>query len=226
MCRFLFVASLGLTVISVLANAAIEVLPNPGAGLVTFESLFDVVGERTVQAWYSTGLLALAGVGAWITAVRARLAPGDRSWRPWTVVSASLVWVSLDEMVGIHELLNDPNAPAGPGRFAWILVGLPVAIVLAITMVPVLRELPWELSGLLVLSGAVFVGGAVGIEFLSGFFVGTNLIYGSLAHVEELFEMVGVVLFLEALLRLNRVPSLETGRMDWEDILVRRRLPA
>jgi hypothetical protein len=80
-------------------------------------------------------------------------------------------------------------------------------------MYPVLRAVSPPIQRLLVASGILYVGGAVGLEVLSGFFVGTDVVYGAIAHGEEFLEMAGVVLFIEAMLRLLRVPRTESGRI-------------
>ncbi|HVR32602.1 MAG TPA: hypothetical protein VMS74_07825 [Acidimicrobiia bacterium] len=66
---------------------------------------------------------------------------------------------------------------------------------------------------LLIASGIIYVGGAVGLETLSGIFFGTDLVYGTIAHGEEFLEMLGVVVFIEAMLRLLQIPKTETGRI-------------
>ena len=208
--RLLFSASVVLVLVSAALNGAVEL--GGGERLAEIERLVDVVREQTVQSWFSTVILAAGSVLAGVAAVRFRVS-GERYWFRWAVVSASLMWVSFDEASSVHELLNDPDAPAGLTRYAWVFAAVPVVVLLAVWMYPVLRGLSPAIRRLVIAAGIVFVGGAVGLETLSGIFFGTDLVYGTIAHGEEFLEMVGVVLFVEAMLRLLRVPKTESGRI-------------
>lgn len=56
---------------------------------------------------------------------------------------------------------------------------------------------------LFISSGAIFITGAIGFETLSGIqekMNSENIVYGILYTFEELFEMLGIVLFIYALL--------------------------
>lgn len=215
--RVLVLLAFGFTTISVIANAAVELATEPDGALLAFESYLDAVAEHTVQSWFSSILLAGGAALASFVAVRSRGShTGDR--RRWIVVASGLWWVSLDETVGMHEMLNDPRAEAGVGRFAWIAVGVPVVVAFALLMLPIFRRLEPRVTTLLVLAGVVYVGGAMGVEFVSGFFVGTNLVYGMIAHAEELLEMLGAVIFIEGMLRLHGVPATSEGRILWDQI--------
>lgn len=212
MSRLLMWASVALVVVSGALNGAVELLDDHER-LREFERLFDVVREQTVQSWFSSVILAAGSVLAGVAAVRSRVSR-ERYWSRWVVVSAALLWVSVDEMTSIHELLNDPDAPAGLTRYAWVFVAVPVVVVLAAWTYPMIRKLSPPIQRLLFAAGTVYVGGAVGLEVLSGIFFGTDLVYGSIAHGEEFLEMVGVVLFIEAMLRLLRVPRTDSGRIS------------
>jgi hypothetical protein len=211
MSRLLLWASVGLVAASAVLNGAVELF-DVHEGFAEVERLFDVVGERTVQSWFSALTLGAGSVLAAIVAFRLR-PRGERHWSRWAVVSAAFLWVSFDETTSIHELLNDPDAPAGLTRFGWVLVAVPVVVALAVWMYPVLRAVSPPIQRLLVASGILYVGGAVGLEVLSGFFVGIDVVYGAIAHGEEFLEMAGVVLFIEAMLRLLQVPRTESGRI-------------
>ena len=58
--------------------------------------------------------------------------------------------------------------------------------------------------GLFVLSGAVYVGGALGFELLGGWYASSegvgNIQYAIITTFEELFEMLGIVFFIYSLL--------------------------
>jgi hypothetical protein len=67
-----------------------------------------------------------------------------------------------------------------------------------------LARLPARTRRLLLTAGAVYVGGALGVESISGWQAAAhgehNLGYHLIVTLEELCEMMGVVLFIYALL--------------------------
>jgi hypothetical protein len=70
---------------------------------------------------------------------------------------------------------------------------------------PFLAALPAPTRGLFIVAGAVYVGGAVGMELVEGYVVedyhGTeNLAFIVASTVEEGLEMVGIVIFIRALM--------------------------
>lgn len=210
--RVLIGISAVLTLLSALLNGLVEWRGRADRRLVELERLFDVVQEGTVQSWFSSVLLAAAAVLAAVVAARFR-AGGNQWWGRWVLISGALAWVSLDEAVSIHELVNDPEAPSGLMRYRWVVLAVPLVAALAVWALPALRAVAPPIRRLLIASGVIYVGGAVVVEWITGFFHGTNLIWGGLSHLEELLEMSGVVLFIEALLRLNHVPRDEGGRL-------------
>jgi hypothetical protein len=92
----------------------------------------------------------------------------------------------------------------GSLHYAWII---PAGICVALFVLGYLRflaKLPAKTRRLFLLAGAIFVGGALGIEAVSGKHASLhgeqNLTYHLIIAVEELFEMAGVVVFIYALL--------------------------
>ena len=87
---------------------------------------------------------------------------------------------------------------------SWVVpAGILVAI-LAVAFSGFLWRLPRRTRVLIAGSGCLYVGGALGVESVGGYFAETagtdRLGYSILTTVEELLEMVGVVVFVYALL--------------------------
>ena len=204
-----------LTVVSAGLNLVQELAADADGSLLTvLVRLFDVRGEQTVQSWFS--VLILAGAGALALAFGSRLRSAGRAKAVrWWGIGSALIVASLDEAVSIHELANNPDAPSGAFRFAWVYLAIPVVIFLAIWALPAIRSLPMRVEALVVTAGVLYIMGAVGMEFVGGFFFGTDIVYGAIAHVEELLEMVGVVVFIEAMCQAHRIPRDESGRLVW-----------
>ena len=128
-------------------------------------------------------------------------APFQPHWWGLTIIFA---YISIDEFVGIHEEMNAWFDLSGTLYFGWVI---PASILVTIFVLAYLRfllHLPASTRFAFVRAGAVFVGGAVGIELLLGYWTdpygSRNLGYAIIDWVEETMEMCGAALFISALL--------------------------
>lgn len=122
-----------------------------------------------------------------------------------------VAYLSLDEATTIHEQaegLSDVLEDLGGVLFfGWVLVGGLFVLVVGAAYLPLLRALPKRTRALFLAAGALYVGDALGLELVAGL-VADRMADGYwsswqrvvLTHVEELAEMVGVVIFIHALL--------------------------
>jgi hypothetical protein len=115
--------------------------------------------------------------------------------------------VAIDEAVAIHEYFtevfrNSLNL-SGYLYYAWVIpYGIGV-LALAFAYIPFFLKLDLRMFKLMMLSGAVFITGAIGLELIGGkwFVEGSpKLTLMILYTVEELLEMVGVSIFIYSLL--------------------------
>lgn len=170
--------------------------------------------EANIPTWYAGALLLLAALCAWLVAVAVRDAglPHHRAWVALTVV---LVAMSADEVGRVHETLNLLGAVVVDRMgwqdvailaYPWVLPGAVVAVVVGAMFVPMLRDLPRPDMARLVAAGATFLLGALGLEVLGALqddvagFSWSRII---IQNLEELLEMVGVIILVDALLRLQ-----------------------
>ncbi|HEY6629878.1 MAG TPA: hypothetical protein VIZ90_00360 [Rhizobiaceae bacterium] len=118
----------------------------------------------------------------------------------WLAVAIGSLLLSLDESVQIHEhfaptLLHGVPAFAAP----WVVVAIPVVAVCFLLLIPFLMSLPRRTAGGLILSGAVFVLGAVGMEMIFAYVRTTApsevLLVRILITLEESLEMIGIAMF-------------------------------
>ena len=76
-----------------------------------------------------------------------------------------------------------------------------------------LWHLPRRWKGWFAAAGAIYVGGAVGVELLGGLYASqydvATFAYALITTVEEGLEMLGVVLFLYAILGLLQTESMQ-----------------
>lgn len=188
-------------------------------GLHSLERYFFYDLEGNVPTWFSSILLFLCAERAWRVASAAR-ASGDRWHRHWRGLSAIFAYLSLDELVQLHEQVVVPLRRAlslgGALTFAWVVIAVPLVIVFAIFYLRFLMAQPlWTRVGFVV-SGLVYVGGAAGMEMIGSLVVTAlgfqSLLYAAVSAVEEGAEMLGLVLFLGALTvaldrRQHRTPA-------------------
>jgi hypothetical protein len=164
-------------------------------------------GEGNIPAWYSASLLLLCAL------LLAAIAAAHRQQRTgpvvrWLILSSIFVFLSLDEIAQLHELsirpLRDTFHTTGFFYYGWIIpAGVCVAL-FTLAYLPLLRKLPSSTRWLFLLAGSLYVGGALGVEAVSGRHASLhgehNLIYHLIVTVEELLEMAGLVVFIYALL--------------------------
>lgn len=176
-------------------------------GLSKLARCMTLDSENSIPAWFSSGLLFLCGIALAISAVTCR-ANGDRWWKHWAGLAGLFALLSIDEAVGCHEQLMDPvRAMIGDVsvlHFAWVIPGAVFVLVVGLTFLGFLRSLPRGTSLRFIGSGAIYVGGALGLEVLGGWLFATvgetDLRYIAVATLEESCELFGLILFLRAIL--------------------------
>ncbi|MCA9873719.1 MAG: hypothetical protein KC441_08690 [Anaerolineales bacterium] len=174
---------------------------------VSLLNLFSVNAEETIPTWYATLLLFVAAMLlAFITLVKSR--NKEPYARYWLGLTAIFLYLSMDEGAVIHEIFSDALQArfdtSGYLTFAWVLLFVPLVIIIALLYLRFLFHLPPPTRNLFIIAGLVYVGGAVVVEMVSAnrWYVdgGVTFPYLTIATVEELMEMLGVVVFIFALL--------------------------
>ncbi|MEG4483795.1 hypothetical protein [Microcoleus sp. D2_18a_B4] len=171
-------------------------------------SLFNLDREINYPSWYSSFTLLFCGILLGIIA-SAKKKEGDRYFGHWKALGFMFVFFCLDEILSLHEILiiNDLRKALDLGGifyFIWVIPGAIFVGVTGLTYLKFLRHLPRKTRNFFLLAGSIYVGGALGMEMVCGYYADAvgqrNLIYGLMASVEEILEMVGVIVFIYALL--------------------------
>ena len=177
--------------------------------------LFDLNTEGNIPTLFSTLLLLTASIVLGLIYIKSRIAKStDQIY--WISLSIIFLFLSLDEALQIHEkvtniidLIGTEREISGiterPGylRYVWVIPYFIMVVVIFITFYKFIFNLPAKTRNLFLLSGFIFVTGAVGLELLEAYFdslLGANIYTVILYNIEEAMEMIGVIIFIYALL--------------------------
>ncbi len=167
---------------------------------------FDVDHERNLPTFYSALALLVASFLLLIISIFQKNKRRERF--QWMGLSLVFAFLSLDEMTVIHEQLFTPMQSlfntSGLLYYAWYIPYGAILLVLVIIYAKWLFKLPKRVMILFIISGIIFVSGAVGFEAVSGYYDELygqdNVAYCVSYTLEETFEMCGVAIFIYALL--------------------------
>lgn len=171
----------------------------------------DVDREGSIPTWVQSVVLATSAGALWTVADEAR-DRRERWHRQWRVLAGAFLYLSLDELGALHERAIDPVRDAldlgGLLFLSWVVVAVPVLLVFLALLLPFVLALPRWTRTAFVVSGAVYVAGAVGLEMVGGMLIEEGgldtLRYSVAAGGEELLEMLGMTLFLAAVAEHRR----------------------
>lgn len=196
---------LGLGIFIVAALGLIVELGKPAlpAGLVQHLSLSE---EGNVPTWFSSSLLLACAIAA------GTIARSATAWRRhWWGVAVVFGYASMDEAAEIHEHLGGLIGTHGVLYFDWVIFAAAILIALSALYLRFVLALPAATRNGLILAGAIYIGGAVGMELPLGWwtehFGSDGLGYALIDWLEETLEMIGATLALLTLLRHPRAPA-------------------
>jgi hypothetical protein len=201
--NILLIVAATLTVIS-FSLAAIRITTGHNV-MRGFIRLLDLNHEANIPAWYSSILLLAGACVAGLVGAATRGAHGQ-GWKGIALVMAAF---SLDEIAGIHERLVLPAEHIGPfgsiRNVTWVLVGVVVVGALVALFLRTVLESPPRIRRAVLVAGAIYAGGALGMESLGGLWAlshgHVNWMHAVLEMLEESAELLGATLFLDAGLR-------------------------
>ena len=175
--------------------------------------LFDVDEEESVPTWFSSSLLLLTAVVLFLIANLSRQSRDPHS-AYWLGLALGFTFMSADEIAGFHETLNSVT------ETSWAVPGLIVALLIGGLYLKFLSSLPATFAVRFMMAGAIFVGGAIGVELATEPYLYDDALdtlgYNLWTPVEEGMEMGGVILFLASLfdyiksqysMQLNFIPK-------------------
>ena len=169
--------------------------------------------EGNLPTLFSFVLLLICSVFLWIIS-EMPAAFEKKKHVYWKALSLIFLFIAVDELISIHETFTDDarsvldNSASGYLYFAWVV---PYAIVFTIVFLLLLRfflGLPPRTRILFAIAAFTYVMGAIGFEMVAGNFVfhegkaaKSSLPYMLMVTVEELLEMIGLIIFINALVK-------------------------
>ena len=169
--------------------------------------LFNLGDEQNIPTWYTSATLLLCTIFlAYIAATKKRL--GLPYTTHWSALSIIFLFLSIDAIATIHdrtierpliELLN----PRGFLHFPWVIPGTILVLLLAIFYSRFLFHLPTKTRFLFIVAAFFYIGGGLALEMVSAYLMDYHvhqiLLRGLVATSQEFFEMVGIIIFIYAL---------------------------
>lgn len=195
---------LGLTGLIVAIGAGIEAYDYifAPAWAPTLVPMLSLSYEQNVPTWWVVCLLFCCALLLAAIAARARREGAAHVTR-WRVLAALFAYISLDELVQLHEGMSGWFDTGGVLYFGWVIPAGAAVLVLGLYFLPLLRDLPAATRNRFVIAGALYVTGALLMELPLGYWTeragSDNLMYALIDSVEEGLELLGVSLFLCAL---------------------------
>lgn len=169
-------------------------------------ALFDLNQEDNFPSLYSGAALLLTS--ALLAAAGAAERRRNRPAAAWNLLSGVFVMLAADEWLSLHETIGSHMKrlvhASGALHHPWVIPGGLITAALGVLYVPFLLRLPKRTRILFVVSGLIFVGGAVGMEMVGGLIMdrwgGESLAHAVEVLVEESMEMFGIVFFIYSII--------------------------
>jgi hypothetical protein len=173
---------------------------------------FNLDEEATFPAFFSSVLLLLSSILLFVISTQKQ---GEKYHRRWQVLGFVFLFLCLDEIISIHEEVavevqlrlfdhrgfSDLN---GFFYYSWVIPYAVFFLAVALYFFKFVLSLPPKIRNLFIVGGCIYVSGALGCELIEGFYKknypGNNSMMGLYVVIEEVFEMLGITIFVYALL--------------------------
>lgn len=168
---------------------------------------FDLDTESGLGTYYSSIALLFIGRLLWQHAKVVKRRGEVWCWW-WFVLAVGFHWLSIDEVIAGHEVLNEHKSEvarlAGEERERWTVPAALLMAFVGVGFLPFLWHIRGRLAVFAILGGTVYVGGALGVEQATDKYQDWGILgtteYLMWVALEEGMEMIGPVIFLAGLL--------------------------
>lgn len=169
-----------------------------------YVKMFDLDEEESFGTWFAAIILLFSGRLLLMITHDSRRA-GDGFWGWWLILAIGFHYLSIDEVAGMHEYVNTYRDDFGWVDVNWTHYAAVVVLMIFAFYIPFLVLLTKaghkKTMILMMISGAIYIGGAVVVEKF-----GPHDDFDAMAYNmgwvtwEEGFEMAGIILFIYTLL--------------------------
>jgi hypothetical protein len=168
---------------------------------------FNLNDEQNIPTYFSTILLFISGVLLACIAITCKKEENvDILY--WKSLSIIFLLLSIDELASIHERVADIMekfiSASGFFYFAWVLPAIIFILLLSFCYIKFFLRLDKRTKVFFLLSGSIFIAGALGLEIYAGYILENisemDFRCEMIAILEEACEMIGVTIFIYALL--------------------------
>ncbi|WP_289644635.1 hypothetical protein [Maribacter aestuarii] len=170
-------------------------------------NLFNIRTEGNIPAYYSSMTILIASfLLGFISLFRNK---NGLSYSLWQILAVIFFYLSIDEAVQLHErvgVIVDNNLNLeGYLSWGWVIpYGILFVLFSLVYYFKFLPQLPKKIAWLFILSGAIFVLGAIGVEMIAANNYNSDnfseIVNAICYSIEEFLEMLGIALFIYSLL--------------------------
>ena len=172
-------------------------------------SLFNVSQEQNIPTLFSVLLLITCSILLSLTLyLQHKQKAGLNMY--WATLAIGFAFMAIDEFTELHENVGFLFKPLigsyshGLLYYSWVIPACALIIFLAVFYSSFLFKLPKTTRINFIIAATTYLTGLIGIEMLGGNYHELhgrdNLSYSLIATLEESLEMLGLILFIRALL--------------------------
>lgn len=177
--------------------------------LCGFVWLFYGEAHGNIPHWFKAILMLIISINLFFI-YRIRKSEQDRFQKHWLFLSLIFLLMNIIQSADIHNALSPCIRTAlgvgGSFYFAWVIPGIVIVIALSLIYFHFLINLPPKTRLLSLIAGLMYVIGSIGFEMATASHLVRygmeNLGYAGISAVHEALKMVGLVLFIHALMDL------------------------
>lgn len=163
---------------------------------------FDFGIEENLPTYCSSMLLLMGALAMALSGFTTR----GKNKLGWCGLAFVFLMLSIDEITQIHEGVGEffENFIKSEGILyhVWVVPYIALVAIFGLVYLPFYFRLPKDVRVRFTFAGMLYVGGAIGLEMIGSMEASAHgmdtVIYTILYSVEELFEMLGAVFFIDA----------------------------
>ena len=134
--------------------------------------LLDFNLEANLPTYFSSLILLMNGI--LLALIGARYKNLKEKYWHWLGLAAIFVFLSLDEMIQIHEQLRAPMEAllntTGIFYFAWFIPYILITLIIGVAYFKFMMRLPKRILKFFIIAAVLFISGAVVMEAISGLY--------------------------------------------------------